>query len=303
LLYLSGAFGGGSNVNSGGNTNATANTNTGANANVVANANAVPGNANAGGQGTEQRTRPDLVSLDGGSFRVGLSDVPPLDGELKNTRPTYLLWLYAQWPAHAVTVKPFQMDRTEVTNAEYAEFVKETGHEPPPDIWDGDRPRAGEEKLPVSNVTFEDARAFAEWRSKRDGVAYRLPTEEEWEYAARGGDPARVYPWGGAWVEGNANMGTDGARPVGSFPRGRTPQGVEDMIGNVWEWTSSMATMYRGNSRTTLGDADRENVVVRGGSYKSRPDGDQPVTASARRWYARDFRDPVLGFRLVRADY
>ncbi|HLM57815.1 MAG TPA: bifunctional serine/threonine-protein kinase/formylglycine-generating enzyme family protein [Pyrinomonadaceae bacterium] len=292
-LYMSGAFGGSDVNNSGGNTNANV---------VVANANTVHGNANAGGQGTEQRTRPDLVSLDGGSFRVGLSDVPPLTEELMNARPTYLLWVYAQWPAHPVRVRPFQLDRTEVTNAEYAEFVKETGHEPPPDVWDGDRPKAGEEKMPVSNVTFEDARAFAEWRSKRDGVAYRLPTEEEWEFAARGGDASRVYPWGASWGEGNANLGTGGPRPVGSFPRGRTVQGVDDMIGNVWEWTSSMATMYRGNNRTALQAADREKVVVRGGAYASRPDGDEPVTATARRWYARDFRDPVLGFRLVRSD-
>jgi serine/threonine-protein kinase len=201
-----------------------------------------------------------------------------------------------------VTVGPFAIDRTEVTNAEYAAFVKETGHRPPPGVWEGGTPGEGIARLPVSNVSYEDARAFAAWRSKRDGVTYRLPTEEEWEYAARGGDPARIYPWGSEWSSGYANLGGAGAAPVGSFPLGRTPQGLDDMIGNVWEWTSSEASMYKGNDKTALGAADRGKIVARGGSFKSRADGDEPVTVTARRWLARDFRDPVLGFRLVRAE-
>jgi formylglycine-generating enzyme required for sulfatase activity len=157
------------------------------------------------------------------------------------------------------------------------------------------------ERLPVVNVNFADAKEFAAWRSKRDGVNYRLPTEEEWEFAARGGDSSRVYPWGAEWAQGYANLAGAGAAPVGSFPLGRTPQGLDDMIGNVWEWTASEASMYTGNDRTALAPADRGKMVVRGGSFKSRPEGDEPVTVSARRWFAREFRDPVLGFRLVRS--
>jgi formylglycine-generating enzyme required for sulfatase activity len=233
---------------------------------------------------------------------MGRADVPTITEELKATRAAYLLWMYSQWPAHEVTVGPFAIDRTKVTNAEYAEFVKETRHKPPPDIWDGARPRPGEERLPVSNVTYEDATAFAAWRSKRDGVTYRLPTEEEWEFAARGGDSTRLYPWGAEWMQGYANLSGAGPAPVGSFPLGRTPQGVDDMIGNVWEWTSSKASMYKGNDRTALGDQDRGKIVARGGSYESRPDGDEPITVTARRWVPRNFRHPVLGFRLVRAE-
>jgi formylglycine-generating enzyme required for sulfatase activity len=280
------------------NANAAADTNVAGNAN----ANAVPpSNVNSGGAAAE-KTRPDLVALPGGSFSVGAAEVPPLTDELKDTRPAYLLWVYAQWPAHAVKVGPFRIDRTEVTNAEYDEFVKETGHAPPPDIWDGGHPKQGEGSLPVSNVTFDDARAFAAWRSKRDGLQYRLPTENEWEFAARGGDPSRVYPWGRSWAEGSANLDTGGPRPVGSFPRGRTPQGVEDMLGNVWEWTSSEAAMYPGNDRTVLRPEERGKLVVRGGSFKNRLDGDEPVTTTARRFVARTFRDPSLGFRLVRVE-
>ncbi|HEX7957769.1 MAG TPA: SUMF1/EgtB/PvdO family nonheme iron enzyme, partial [Pyrinomonadaceae bacterium] len=108
--------------------------------------------------------------------------------------------------------------------------------------------------------------------------------------------------WGAEWAADHANVAGAGAKPVGSFPLGRTPQGVEDMVGNVWEWTASEASMYKGNDRTALSAEDRGKMVARGGSFKSRPDGDEPLTVTARRWLPRGFRDPVLGFRLVRAE-
>ena len=284
--------GGNTNSNVSVNTNNAANTNAGVNANVAANVNA---NTNP------KQTGADLVELPGGTFKMGRDDVPPMAEPLMTQRPQYLLWMYNQWPAHNVTVKPFAIDRTEVTNAEYAEFVKETGQKPPAN-WDGNRPKAGEEQMPVTDVSYDDATAFATWRSRRDGVLYRLPTEDEWEYAARGGgDPTRLYPWGGKWEDGRANLGTDSLRPVGSFPQGNTPQGVADMIGNVWEWTASKVSMYEGNSKTKLDPADRGKIIVRGGAYASRPDGDEPITATSRRWLPHDTRDTRVGFRLVRA--
>jgi eukaryotic-like serine/threonine-protein kinase len=241
----------------------------------------------------------DAVALPGGAFRVGRDDVPPASDRYSRD---YLTWVYSQWPAHEVFIKPFAIDRTEVTNAEYAEFVKATNHAPPPAVWDGDRPKPGEEQLPVSNVSLDDARAFAEWRSRRDGVTYRLPTEEEWEYAARGGDSARLFPWGDRWEDGRANLGAASARAVGSFPSGNTPQGVADMIGNLWEWTATEASLYKGNDRVKLGAGERGWFVIRGGSFESRPDGDKPITATVRNWVARGTRDAHLGFRLVRAE-
>jgi serine/threonine protein kinase/formylglycine-generating enzyme required for sulfatase activity len=286
-----------------GNTNGTVNTNVNANTNTNVNANT---NTNSNTNRTDARTRPDLVALPGGAFRMGRSDVPPVTDELKTRRPRYLLWMYNQWPAHDATVGPFAIDRTEVTNAEYAEFVKDKNYAPPPD-WGGPAPAAGRETLPVANVSLEDAKAFAAWRSERDGVAYRLPTEDEWEYAALGGGASqipgaapRMYPWGAQWSEGYANLGGAGPAPAGSFPLGRTPQGLEDMIGNVWEWTSSEAAMYKGNDRTMLSGEDSGKLVVRGGCYESRPDGDEPMTLTSRRWVARNFRSPIIGFRLVR---
>jgi serine/threonine protein kinase/formylglycine-generating enzyme required for sulfatase activity len=299
---LAGNTGGGDNTNV--NANVNANTNT-ANANRNTNAN-VNTNTNANSNGTNEPVRADLVALPAGAFRMGRSDVPPITDALKTQRPTYLLWMYNQWPAHDATVGPFAVDRTEVTNAEYAEFVKAMNHAPPPD-WGGTTPPAGRERLPAANVSYDDAKAFAAWRSRRDGVTYRLPTEEEWEYAALGGGASqipgaapRMYPWGAQWSDGRANLAGAGAAPVGSFAQGRTPQGLDDMIGNVWEWTASEAAMYKGNDRTALSVEDRGKVVVRGGSYASKADGDEPVTVTSRRWVARDFRSPIIGFRLVR---
>ena len=109
-----------------------------------------------------------------------------------------------------------------------------------------------------------------------------------------------MYPWGATWVEGRANFDSDSLKPVGSFKEGATAQGVEDMIGNVWEFTSSEAGMYQGNKVLTLAPEDRGKVVVRGGSYQSSARGGEPVTATSRRWVAKDKKDPVIGFRLVR---
>jgi formylglycine-generating enzyme required for sulfatase activity len=285
---------GGGNANS----NVAANTNAGVNANTNTN---VAANVNSNANTNPKQAGADLVELPGGTFKMGRDDVPPMAEPLMTQRPQYLLWMYNQWPAHNVTVKPFAIDRTEVTNAEYDEFVKETGQKPPAN-WDGNRPKAGEEQMPVTDVSYDDAVAFATWRSRRDGVLYRLPTEDEWEYAARGGgDPTRLYPWGSKWEDGRANLGTDSLRPVGSFPQGNTPQGVADMIGNVWEWTASKVSMYEGNSKTKLDPADRGKIIVRGGAYASRPDGDEPITVTSRRWLPHDTRDTRVGFRLVRA--
>ena len=264
---------------------------------IEVNANAGPGASPSATGSVTATTRPDLIALPGGTFQMGRNDVPsPRDSSVP---VAYRLWVYNQWPAHPVTVRPFAIDRTEVTNAEYEEFVHVTAYPPPPD-WPNNNPRAGQEQWPVRNVTLEDAQRFANWRSQRDKVKYRLPTEEEWEYAARGGQTRRMYPWNGQWREGAANLDSATLKPVGSHPDGDTPQGVADMIGNVWEWTSTVATMYKGNNVLGLVAGDKQKAVVRGGSYQSSAQGDEPITATARRWVDKEKRDPVIGFRLVR---
>jgi formylglycine-generating enzyme required for sulfatase activity len=228
-------------------------------------------------------TKPDLVEIPGGTFQMGRNDGPPQER-----------------PIHPVTVQKFLMDRTEVTNAEYAEFVRATNYETPSD-WINGKPLEGLEKWPVGNVSAKDAEAFAAWRSKRDGVIYRLPTEDEWEFAARDGGEHKAFPWGETWEDGRAVVKGATPKPVGSFPNGKNRWGVVDLIGNVWEWTSSKASLYPGNSFEISADT-KDWVVARGGSYTSDPNNSRiPITATYRDWFPPNRREPNYGFRLVRS--
>jgi serine/threonine protein kinase/formylglycine-generating enzyme required for sulfatase activity len=203
-------------------------------------------------------------------------------------------------PVHDVPVGAFDMDKTEVTNYEYAQFVNETKHEPPSN-WAGGKPIPGQEAQPVTFVSYDDAVAFAEWRSKRDNANYRLPTEEEWEYAARGGDQGNIYPWGNEWAEDNALIKTSGAtapKAVGSSPKDKTRWGVMDMMGNVYEWTSSKGSYYQGSKLKVEGEA-RGWYVVRGASYATSQ-LPKPISATRRDWFSGNTKVSVLGFRLVR---
>lgn len=233
----------------------------------------------------------NMARVEGGTFQMGRNDVP------MNSKPYDL----SQYPERTVLVKPFLMDKTEVTNSEYAEFVKESSHQPPSN-WSNGRPLAGQEKWPVSMVSYADANAFADWRSRRDGVRYRLPTEEEWEYAARNGAQDSFYPWGNDWLPDHANVGENGAgspKPVGSYPKGASQLGgILDLIGNVWEWTNTEAAPYPGN--TKLSQIPRGQFVIRGGSFLEPSNGAEAITATRRTWFDASKQDKGLGFRLVR---
>jgi formylglycine-generating enzyme required for sulfatase activity/serine/threonine protein kinase len=232
--------------------------------------------------GPELVIKPDLIEIPAGAFQLGRNDS-----------------LQTEAPAHQVTINAFSMDKNEVTNAEYARFVSEANHTPPQQ-WGSVTPPAGEELLPVSNVSYDDAVAFAAWRSQRDKVTYRLPTEEEWEYAARNGDKDNLYPWGNAWAPGRAvtlESGVAKEQRVGNYPQGGNRWGVQDLIGNVWEWTSSKASLYPG-SKLKLQDNQKDWIVVRGGGYGSPAN---KVSATMRDWFAPNYKNPVLGFRLVKS--
>ena len=225
--------------------------------------------------------KPVLIEIPGGTFQMGRNDGPPQER-----------------PEHAVTVQKFFMDRTEVTNAEYADFVRDTNHEAPAE-WVRGKPLAGQEKWPVANVSAEDAQAFAAWRSTRDGVTYRLPTEEEWEFAARNGGEYQSFPWGDSFEEQRAVVKGVTPKPVGSKPEGQNRWGVMDLIGNVSEWTSSKASIYSGRQ---IPAENRDWLVLRGGSYASDPNDPQiPVSSTYRDWFKPSLRHPTFGFRLVRA--
>ena len=190
------------------------------------------------------------------------------------------------------------MDKNEVTNAEYGEFVRQTNHAAP-EQWGSPKSPVGEESLPVSNISYLDAVDFAAWRSKRDGVTYRLPTEDEWEYAARNGDRGDLYPWGNTWEAGRAATSETGVgkqQPVGTYPLGANRWGVQDLIGNVWEWTSSKASPYTGNP-AQFPTQYKDWIVIRGGGFNS---SSNKATGTMREFIPPNFKNPQLGFRLVR---
>ena len=188
-------------------------------------------------------------------------------------------------PAHRVTVKPFFIDKSEVTCGEYEKFIKATNHRAPPTWSNGTCPVVAVNN-PVTGVDWYDATAYAQWAGKR------LPTEEEWELAARGTDK-RIYPWGNDWRRNAANAG-DGNQgrvvDVGSYPDGKSPSGALDIVGNAWEWTSSDLKAYPGGHMSD--QSPGELKVIRGGYWGSS--APKATTTFRRGW---DARDAQLGYK------
>jgi formylglycine-generating enzyme required for sulfatase activity len=210
-------------------------------------------------------------------------------------------------PQHEVSLQGFYIARYPVTNAEYQVFLQATGRPVPfrdddwsrPFSWDPDTRTypEGKGEHPVVLVSWHDAQAYCDW------LGGRLPTEAEWEKAARGTD-GREWPWGNTWETGRCNTeesGIQGTTPVSQFaPRGDSPYGVSDMAGNTWEWCSSLLRPYR--YRADDGREERTAIgprVLRGGAL------------GMERWVARcAFRNSTnagdygftIGFRVVLVD-
>lgn len=202
-------------------------------------------------------------------------------------------------PPHQVFVEAFEIDIFEVTNEEFERFVTETGYETEADkggesqTW---RSYAeGKPKHPVVKVSWNDAQAYCQWADKR------LPTEAEWEKAARGTE-GYIYPWGNEWDSTKANAkegGHRGTTIAGSFPGGASPYGVMDMAGNVAEWTSDWFQPYPGYPggdewAQYFGEKYR---VIRGGGWFS--DKDQ-VRVTFRSCSSVEAANDDVGFRCVR---
>jgi formylglycine-generating enzyme required for sulfatase activity len=204
-------------------------------------------------------------------------------------------------PQHKVTLDTYLIGKYPVTVAQFAVFVKATGRK-----FELQQDVVKKANHPITHVTWKDARAFCEWASKVTNSIVRLPTEAEWEKAARG-TGGRIYPWGDEVsdetrcnFEGNIGDTTS----VGQYsPRGDSPYGCADMAGNVWEWTSSIFKPYPYRS-----DDGRENLevtgalralrVLRGGSWDSLP---RSCRSALRDWDdAADFANSV-GLRVVRS--
>jgi formylglycine-generating enzyme required for sulfatase activity len=202
-------------------------------------------------------------------------------------------------PVHKVHLPEFQIGRYPVTNYEYRVFVRDTGVNPPLH-WEGsDYPEMLGDH-PVIYVNWYDAVAYCQWLSEKTGKSYRLPTEAEWEKAARGTD-GRRWPWGNEWDTRNCNSKESGlgcTTPPGQYsPRGDSPYGVADMAGNVKEWCNSLLKSY-----PYQGDDGREDLaakderVLRSGAFS---DEHRFVRCAFRQGRLPNSRDRNLGFRVA----
>ena len=199
-------------------------------------------------------------------------------------------------PIHQVYLSEYQIARHPVTNAQYELFVKANSYAAPKH-WKNKKIPPGKENHPVVNVSWKDAQTFCAW------AGVRLPTEAEWEKAARGTD-GRKYPWGNEppteeLCNFNSNVGD--TTPIGSYPKGASPYGVLDMAGNVWEWVNDR---YGGKyysvspSVNPQGPASGTRRVLRGGSWYL----DDDLVRSAYRYVINpDYWDNYDGFRCVRS--
>jgi formylglycine-generating enzyme required for sulfatase activity len=199
-------------------------------------------------------------------------------------------------PIHVRFLEPYRIARYPVTNAEYEVFVNATGHMPPPH-WTGGKAPADELTLPVVHISWHDANTYAQW------ARGRLPTEAEWEKAARGAD-GRIYPWGNEF-EPAADQGTsllaDQLTPVGNRPAAVSPYGVHEVAGNVWEWTTDWYQPYEGNTHRDS-DYGKKHKVLRGGSWlEVRDETASRYFRCANRLHAPpNYTASNIGFRCVR---
>ena len=218
-------------------------------------------------------------------------------------------WFEREPSRRTETLPGFCISKNLVTNADYQAFVQTTGHRAPgisaaeyqeqgflvhdysevePYLWQGSQYPAGQAQHPVVLVSFEDILAYAEWRARQDGMSYRLPTALEWEKAARGTD-GRYFPWGSEWRNDGTNWaknGSYGTSEIGAYPLSQSPYGIEDMAGNVFEYTNTLVEKSNPES----------DVLFKGCSWDDYPgfcraayQHDRPV----------DSRHILFGFRLV----
>jgi toxoflavin biosynthesis protein ToxD len=246
---------------------------------------------------------PPFILISSTPFLLGTPerDLSDLAKAYGGTRESYR----QESPQHTLTLPPFAIAQVPITNALYAAFVAASGAHAPI-TWRGPQPPEALLDHPVADVNWEDANAFCAWltAATKEQVAtsfvYRLPTEAEWEHAARGA-AGRAFPWGDEWDAARANTrdgGPGGTTPVGSYTGGASSYGCLDMAGNVWEWTASLDARYPyipANGREDPRAPGRR--ILRGGCY-ANPHGFARCACRFR--LLPTARSPFLGFRLAR---
>jgi formylglycine-generating enzyme required for sulfatase activity len=226
-------------------------------------------------------TPPDMVRIPAGPFLMGSAPNPALSWFEQGVDEA---------PQHRITLDAFWIDRYEVTEHAYATFVAASGHRAPR-MWPEGRPLHDDH--PVVDVSWDDADTYCRWAGKR------LPTEMEWEKAARG-DDGRTWPWGNEYRRGAAALqdtaGGDTAA-VGSHPDDLSPYGAYDMAGNAMEWTASWYDKYPGSTLVRL-DFGQKYRVLKGGAWTTPS---LPFSRAANRHAIAPFWDhPHFGFRCAK---
>jgi formylglycine-generating enzyme required for sulfatase activity len=204
-------------------------------------------------------------------------------------------------PVRQVTVDAFRLSKFEVTFEQFDAYAKAAGKPLPSDQG------LSRGRYPAVHLNIADVQDFIDWLNTETGLSYRLPTEAEWEYAARAGSTSE-YPWGATFDPAKANGSGTGAvdtwkftSPVGSFPP--NAWGLHDMIGNVWEWVQDCyVDSYEDAPLTAearMLDVGECTPVIRGGSWANDPAN---LRVADRSWHAAHYRYYFLGFRLARDD-
>jgi formylglycine-generating enzyme required for sulfatase activity len=227
---------------------------------------------------------PEMVQIPAGRFSIGSAS-----GTVVNANET---------PVCAWELPSYAIGRYPVTNYQYLAFVQDTGTTPPR-YWEHSTYPEELRDHPVVYVTWTEALAYCRWLAGKTGKPYRLPTEAEWERAAKG-NSNKIWPWGNDWIadrcnaEGKFNRTT----PVGHFsPAGDSPEGVADLAGNVWEWCSSLYRPYPYSDKD-----ERENPAtigertLRGGSFLV---GKNQVRCTCRHKHLSTSLDRDIGFRVA----
>jgi formylglycine-generating enzyme required for sulfatase activity len=242
---------------------------------------------------------PQFIHIPSTNFLLGTPEreLSALAKAYGGTRESYR----EEAPQHYVQLPEFRIARTPITNGLYAEFVR-MGGGMAPGYWQGSEPPEALLDHPVTDVSWHTAQAFCVWLSSVAPPAsgrYRLPSEAEWELAARGAD-GRRFPWGNEWDVGLANTrehGAAGTTPVGSYPEGASPWGCLDMAGNVWEWTATLDAPYPYNPLDGREDPQAGGRrILRGGCY-ANPHG--YARCACRFRLTPDVRNQFLGFRVA----
>ena len=246
---------------------------------------------------------PNLINSPGGEFNMGTGP-----DEVQHLQLNQSDWAY-EWsdrdlfaneqPQNPVKVKGFQIAQFPVTNEEYHDFVWDVGY-PLPKEWSSFTFPPEEGENPVTGISKIDAEEYIKWLNEKSNRKYRLPNEAEWEFAARGSD-GRIYPWGNTFDPWRCNTSESmkkGTTPVGFYsPGGDSVFGVADMVGNVWEWTSSIFRPYPfrlEQNKENKGSTDR--FVIRGGAwYYSR----KLARCACREGMNANQSSESIGFRLA----